>query len=109
MAENLEAEGPERRLWIMIDRKGEFLDLTEGNMKVKIQDVVEVISTAPGRAGKRDLMVSYSVDEARFYLLTIPLENVSTAEGTIDVKKVEAEIKKVEAERAKLIGQEFEV
>jgi hypothetical protein len=97
------------RLWVVIDRKGELKGSREDEMKVKIQDAVEVISTTPGRAGKRDLMVSYTVDEARWYTLSIPIETISDAEGRVEPPKVMAEIKTTELERAKIIGQEFEV
>jgi hypothetical protein len=94
---------------IIINRLGEMPKTGEVDMKIKVEDAVEIISTSPGRAGKRDLMVRYSVDEDRSYLLSIPMEKVSTPEGTIDPAKVKSELEATEKERAKLIGLEFEV
>ena len=98
-----------RKLWITIDMTPELQGVMEGFMKVAIRDAVEIISTVPGRAGKRDLLVSYTVDEARWYTLSIPMEKVTDKEGKVDPAKVMAEIKATELERKKLIGQEFEV
>lgn len=114
----------EQPFWLIIDRLpgGKLANLaskeaTGGGInirglemaEVEITDALEVISADPARRGRRDLMVSYTVDGARFYLLTIPIEHVLTADEKIDPPKVMAKIKEAEAERGKLIGQKFKL
>jgi len=77
--------------------------------RIKITEVSEIMSVDPARRGKKDLSISYSVDEARFYFVTAPLEEMLTPEGKIDVEKVDEFLRGIERERMKLIGREIEV
>lgn len=77
--------------------------------QAQITDAVEVLSADPARRGRRDLLVSYTIDEARFYTMSIPFEQIATPEDKIDPEKVQARIREEEAERKKLIGEPFEV
>ena len=71
-------------------------------MEIKIIDAVELPSPEPTRIGKKDTMITYTVDKVRTYLIMLP------AEEATETRIMEA-IRKVERERVKLIGKEFEV
>ena len=71
-------------------------------MKIKVIEAVEIYSATPERLGKKDALITYSVDEVGIYMVTLPAE-----EATED--KIKEAITKAETARQKLIGKEFEV
>jgi len=77
--------------------------------QVKILDYLIAPSLEPERRGKRDVVISYSVDNLRFYRLALPAEEYLTPEGKVNIDKVIAKIRAEEQERLKLIGKTFEV
>jgi len=77
--------------------------------RIRIMDATWMYSTDPERRGKMDLTVSYTVDEVRFYVASLPREKVLTPQGEIDVEAVKSQIRAIEAERSKVIGLEFEL
>jgi hypothetical protein len=70
--------------------------------EIEILDVVEIFSPQPGRIGKKDVMVTYTVGGVRRYVVTLPAEDASEA-------KIVEHIKKVEAERQKVVGKKFTI
>jgi len=68
--------------------------------EIVIVDAVEVYSADRARLGKKDTWITYTVDGARTYMITLPAEIATEAVIT-------AEIKKREAERAKLVGKKI--
>lgn len=70
--------------------------------EVKIIEAVEIYSPDPARVGKKDTLVTYTVDKLHTYLITIP------AEDATEDRIMEA-IRKAEQARGKLIGKTFEV
>jgi len=77
--------------------------------EIEITDAMQIYTADPARRGMHDLMVTYSVDKARIYMLAIPIEEVTTPDGKIDHPKVFEKIKEAERERAKLVGQKFKI
>lgn len=71
-------------------------------MEIEIIEAVDIFSADPGRIGKRDRLVTYTVDKRRTYMITLPAE-----EATED--RIIEEVRKVEEARGKLIGKKFEV
>lgn len=70
--------------------------------KIRIVDELDIGSMVPGRFGKRDVLVRYTVDEQRTYDIVLPAETF-TSELAIKA------ISEREKERAKLIGKTFEI
>lgn len=69
---------------------------------IKIEDVRDVPSAVPGRAGKTDKQVIYLVDMVRRYFFLMPMEDYTP-------DKALEKIKSDETERQKLIGHQFTV
>jgi len=70
--------------------------------QVVILDVRDVPSTDPARIGRLDVMVTYRVDPAHIYMITIPKEK-------FDEKTLKATIRKDLEEKRKWIGKQLEV
>ena len=69
---------------------------------VTIVDVRDSPGTTIARAGKMDVVVTYTVDGQRSYVISMPKEDF-TPDAAM------ARIRADEAERLKLIGETFEV
>lgn len=70
--------------------------------EVEIIEAVEIPSMEPGRVGKKDTWITYTVDQVKTYQLIIPSEEAKEAE-------IEKRIREAEKERAKLIGRKFTI
>lgn len=70
--------------------------------KIKISEAVEIYSADPGRLGRKDALVTYTVDGVRTYMITIPAEDATP-------ERITEKIREAEEARSKLIGKEFEV
>jgi len=70
--------------------------------EIEITEAVEIFSADPARVGKKDTLITYTVDKTRTYMIVLPAEEATEA-------KIVEEIKKVERERAKLIGKKFTI
>lgn len=71
-------------------------------MQIKIIEAVDLFSADPERLGKKDRMITYTVDGARRYMIVIPAEEATE-------ERIMEEIRTAEESRARLIGKEFEV
>lgn len=71
-------------------------------MEIEIIEAVQIFSPEPARVGKKDTLVTYTVDKRRTYMITLPSE-----EATED--RITEAIRKTETDRGKLIGKKFEV
>lgn len=71
-------------------------------MEIEIIEAVEMFSADPARMGKKDALVTYTVDKARTYMITLPAEEATE-------ERIEQEIRKAEEARGRIIGKKFEV
>ena len=70
--------------------------------EIEIIEAVDMFSPEPARVGKKDTLVTYTVDKTRTYMITLPSE-----EATEDA--ILTKIKEAEEARGKIIGKKFEV
>ena len=71
-------------------------------MEIKIIEAVEIFSAEPARVGKKDTLITYTVDKIRTYMIVIPSEE-ATEERIVET------IRKAEESRGRIIGKTFEV
>ena len=71
-------------------------------MEIEIIEAVDIFSTDPARIGKKDTLVTYTVNKTRTYMIVLPSE-----EATEEL--IMREITSKEKERAKLVGRKFTV
>ena len=71
-------------------------------MEIEIIEAVDIFSTDPARIGKKDSLVTYTVNKVRTYMIVIPSEEATEA-------RIEEEIRSAEEARGKIIGKKFEV
>jgi len=69
---------------------------------IEIIEAVDIFSAEPARIGKKDSLITYTVNKVRTYMITVPSE-----EATED--RILEEIRKSEEARGRLIGKKFEV
>jgi hypothetical protein len=76
---------------------------------IVVQDVLEVPSLNPDRAGKTDLLINYQVDAKDLRGILIPREEVIRPGGAVDTAKVRQRIEEVERTRQAIKGISFQV
>lgn len=70
--------------------------------EIEIIEAVDIFSAEPARIGKKDSLVTYTVDKTRTYMITLPAEEATE-------ERITEEIRKAEEARGRIIGKKFEV
>lgn len=69
---------------------------------IEIIEAVDIFSAEPARVGKKDSLITYTVNKVRTYMITVPSEEATE-------ERILEEIRKAEEARGRLIGKKFEV
>lgn len=71
-------------------------------MEIQIVEAVDIFSPTPDRIGKKDTLVTYTVDKRRTYLISLPAEDATE-------ERIIAKIREAETARGRIVGKTFEV